>query len=498
MTHIIRQQYLHVEVNGTESEGLTVQRRLPGLCQHWLIPAIEGVLERCAPPAGHWYIERLEIDAGALSLERLEQDLAENVALALEKSLREHLPWGESALPLTTGVIQPKTPPQALQEALIYFLQTGSLPWSFRLPPDRTLEQVVLEAWQEAAQSGLSPLADREAMLRVVSDAVVRQRLVRQFSWEFLETLLARLAPPASAVVTEVFQTLSRADLPPIAAKQFALRLWETAFAGIAAARVLTSASLVSAAWELTATAQPALAHVLERHWPQITHHILVPSVIIPGSERVPAEAEVLDSLPPEATTIPDRQPPEAQEIIIPKPVRPSPGKTEHPEAREGIFINNAGLVLLHPFLPQFFAALDITADDTLRQPERALCLLHFLTTGQTSAPEYELVLPKILCNIPLAYPVATNLDLTGPEIEEALSLLEAVIHHWEALRHTSLNGLRGTFLLRPGKVTQRDDGDWLLQVETKAFDILLEQLPWGISPVRLPWMPYLVRVEWR
>ncbi len=85
------------------------------------------------------------------------------------------------------------------------------------------------------------------------------------------------------------------------------------------------------------------------------------------------------------------------------------------------------------------------------------MCLLHFLTTGQTSAPEYELVLPKILCNIPLSTPVETDLELTGLEIEEATALLEAVIRHWEALRQTSPDGLRGTFLLRPGKVSCRE-----------------------------------------
>ena len=162
----------------------------------------------------------------------------------------------------------------------------------------------------------------------------------------------------------------------------------------------------------------------------------------------------------------------------------------------EGIYISNAGLVLLHPFLPQFFAALGIAADKQLLQPERALCLLHFLATGQPVAPEYELMLPKLLCNIPLEEPVESDVALTAAEQDEAVSLLKAVIRHWEALRSTSPDGLRGTFFVRPGKISLRD-GDWLLQVEPQTWDILLDQLPWGIGMIKLPWMDRLLHVEW-
>ena len=71
------------------------------------------------------------------------------------------------------------------------------------------------------------------------------------------------------------------------------------------------------------------------------------------------------------------------------------------------------------------------------------------------------------------------------------------MIQHWTALRSTSPDALRGTFLARPGKLSRRPDGDWLLQVEPLSYDILLDQLPWGISMIQLPWMPQMLRVEW-
>jgi hypothetical protein len=88
-------------------------------------------------------------------------------------------------------------------------------------------------------------------------------------------------------------------------------------------------------------------------------------------------------------------------------------------------------------------------------------------------------------------------MELTESETDEAEALLKAVIRYWEALRNTGINGLRGEFLLRFGKLSVRSDGDWLLQVEAKTVDILLNQLPWGISMIKLPWMQKMLWVEW-
>ncbi|AOS83869.1 hypothetical protein BIU88_06710 [Chlorobaculum limnaeum] len=170
----------------------------------------------------------------------------------------------------------------------------------------------------------------------------------------------------------------------------------------------------------------------------------------------------------------------------------------EHPDERRGLYVENAGLVLLHPFLPQMFEALGIAGDDELLRPGEALRLLHYLATGDETAPEYELALPKILCGLPPASLAGEAGPFTDEEREESAALLSAVIRHWEALKNTSPDGLREAFLKRPGKLTRWHDGGWLLQVESNSFDILLDRLPWGFSMIRLPWMPSMLHVEWR
>jgi len=176
--------------------------------------------------------------------------------------------------------------------------------------------------------------------------------------------------------------------------------------------------------------------------------------------------------------------------------IRKSFSGQEHPDKTAGLYIDHAGLVLLHPFLPQFFRGIGIAEGEKLVIPNRAQYLLHFLATGIWSAPEYELPVMKVLCGLTLEYIAEPEEPLLQEDDEEVTALLSAVIHHWDALKNTSPDGLREAFLKRSGKLSF-SSGEWWLQIESKGYDILLDQLPWGISMIRLPWMPEMLRVEW-
>jgi hypothetical protein len=165
--------------------------------------------------------------------------------------------------------------------------------------------------------------------------------------------------------------------------------------------------------------------------------------------------------------------------------------------ATEEIYIRNAGLVLLHPFLQMFFENLKVAKNGQITKPKKALQLLHFLVTGRTPGPEYDLVLNKLLCGLSLSAFVPGKTRLTKKEKNECETLLKAAIGNWPALGDTSPEGLRGTFLWRDGKLSRKQDGSWLLQVRQKTVDILMERLPWGIGMVKLPWMPEMLWVEW-
>lgn len=493
--HVIRRQFLHVEVNGTEADALALQNRLSGVCQDHLLPALERAFDRCVPAHENWSIERLDIDAGSLDSDRLEQDLAERLGQAIEKSLLARTPSGITASPTTgSGDSGQKSTQRNMDDVLVYFLKTGRLPWAFRLPEGKSLEQTVLDVWQENSQSSINP----GAVFAVLAFTDARKRLMSQFSSFFLATLLDRISPEGNKVMSGILQALRNSGAPPVAIKPFEKHLWETVFALIGTTGVLTEQVIVGEAWRNLPSPMaqhPWLLNLLGRHWPA-----LIPDS---HSQRSATQKAAQISDKPFPPKLPENQPHSPPAVT--KSVKTRPLETAEPihtaavtaEAREGLYIENAGLVLLHPFLPRLFEGLGIAVEDKLIQPERALCLLQFLTTGQRIAPEYDLVLPKILCNLPLEAPVESGIELTDSETAEAEALLSAVIQHWDALRNTSIDGLRGTFLLRFGKLSLRDDGDWLLQVESKTVDILLNHLPWGIAMIKLPWMQRMLWVEW-
>jgi hypothetical protein len=163
------------------------------------------------------------------------------------------------------------------------------------------------------------------------------------------------------------------------------------------------------------------------------------------------------------------------------------------------MYVANAGIVLLHPFLSRLFDNLGLTTGGIFvdkRLTHKALTVLHYLATGETSVLEYNLTLAKLLCELPLNSPVDGHWILTKEEQETCDGLLKVAIDYWSALGNTSPEGLREGFLQRKGKLINRPSG-WLLQVERTTIDVLVDRLPWGLGIVKLPWMGDFLTVEW-
>jgi hypothetical protein len=162
-------------------------------------------------------------------------------------------------------------------------------------------------------------------------------------------------------------------------------------------------------------------------------------------------------------------------------------------------YVRHAGIVLLAPFIQSFFKELGLLKGLLWKNEEcryRAIHLLNFLSTGMDNQPEYSLVLEKIICSTPVVEPIPLGIKLKENERAEALLLLESVIEHWKAIKNTTVEGLRETFLKRDGIITRHEQG-WLVQIERKSWDVLLDKMPWGFSTLNLPWNDYLIYTEW-
>ena len=169
-------------------------------------------------------------------------------------------------------------------------------------------------------------------------------------------------------------------------------------------------------------------------------------------------------------------------------------------DAEEGIYLANAGTVLLHPFLPAFFKNLQLIEQENFKDilsHQKALYLLHYLATGNTKPGEHELVIAKVLCSWPLEEPVGNLVNLTEEELNKSNELLLSAIQQWSILKSTSPDGLRESFLQRKGKLFRKND-TLILQVEHSSIDMLLGHLPWNLGIIKLPWMHDILKVEWR
>jgi len=165
-------------------------------------------------------------------------------------------------------------------------------------------------------------------------------------------------------------------------------------------------------------------------------------------------------------------------------------------ETLDDIYINNAGLVLLWPFLSSLFAQLEVIQEGMMQQPEQAVLLIHGLLSDDFAESEHELVLNKILCGLALHTPLVLDPSRYPDQKSLLDSLLQAAIQHWSALGSVSPTWFRQVFLQRNG-VLKRQQSTWLLQVEGAPADVLLNKLPWGISTIKLPWMPQPLMVQW-
>ncbi|KAA3613644.1 MAG: hypothetical protein DWQ05_15290 [Calditrichaeota bacterium] len=167
--------------------------------------------------------------------------------------------------------------------------------------------------------------------------------------------------------------------------------------------------------------------------------------------------------------------------------------------AADELYVANAGLVLLWPFIKSFFSLLKLTDDKRFLQRNlqiHAVYLLQYLVESITEIPEFVLPLNKILCGLDPADIVEPVADITDYEMDESTRFLTEVIQQAPILREMSIQGFRHTFLLRKGILRARDSS-WLLQVERETHDVVLDRFPWGWEWIKLPWMATAIRVEW-
>jgi len=158
-----------------------------------------------------------------------------------------------------------------------------------------------------------------------------------------------------------------------------------------------------------------------------------------------------------------------------------------------GISVQYAGLVFLHPFFSSLFTISGIITEGDKQIPVRnlskAAALLHFVATGREELFEFELGFIKLLLGMDPSDSLAVSKGLlTQNQMEEVESMLQAVVSLWSSIGNTSNDGLRTTFIQRNGMLYPFENG-WKVILESAAYDMLINTIPWSYSIIKLPWM---------
>ncbi|MGK6352095.1 contractile injection system tape measure protein [Parapedobacter sp. DT-150] len=514
--HIVHKQCIEMAFSDmTDTHGLP--QRIGELFSEKIQPGMQRLFDRYCADAYAVSLEQLEVDCGSLPFDRWEEAFVESALHSLEEQLRSIA---------AQKVHYSNHLRRSAGRAWLFFLEQGHFSWDS--PADRMAELEPLLKWDEALieQSfrlfGRTPHALRRLMttctpkfragfitqvMRCVGGPVTElfgalPSTVRSSSW-FQETVLAAISQ-------------CRATHGPRRYEAFAILLPQLFERGGASVNGLASDGRPTGAW-LT----DAATAVLVKQLPALTSKLngprwqpLLTQVAASIQPTRPDLAEKLKASIRSAATGPEAtggnkrlmdQEPVYNNMIAGGPMGSDATggavMTKTPEEQEeyDIYINNAGLVLLHPYIASLLEATGLTKDHAFAADggvASAVLLLQYLITGEEQPDESILPLNKILCGLSPQTVVDVGRPLHPQWKAEGEELLQAVTAHWKALKNTSIEGLRETFLRRPGKVRHAPNG-WQLHIEVKTVDVLLNSLPWGMSIVRLPWMDELLYVSW-
>jgi hypothetical protein len=162
--------------------------------------------------------------------------------------------------------------------------------------------------------------------------------------------------------------------------------------------------------------------------------------------------------------------------------------------------IENAGIVIGGAYFERLFTMLKITEDKKFKDTvsiQKAIKLLYYFCRHKIDCWEHELMLNKILCGLDFNHPLDNNVEILDEEKNTVDGLIDAILKNWPVMSNTTPDGLRESFLQRKGFLITNEEG-WLLNVEKKPFDMLIDTLPWGLSMIKFPWMKGVLRVNWK
>ena len=446
--HIVQKQRYEIKTR-KQKTALDMQNRIDDINTRYISPLLAESLDKYFPPDEVTVIDKVELDLENINIYTGNDEWADKFFVKLNEQLRSLTVQNEN---------KKEERSQHVARVWIWFLKYGILP-------------------QESFYNSVSEIKNEFATINDSDKEILRSFLIHETSEEIIQRFVANTG---------------------IEEKKFHLQLF-------------FSKDIKSMTWQIENEIGLSGKKIWQGKnffsqlvWQDIfSYMIKTLRVSTPDSVLIDIKKIIKESI--NKLTVPDIGFTEGEKESSEKDVEISPGKEENEKHIEGlmlpgeIFISNAGLCLLAPWIGAFFKQLKLTTGDKFTdkwKQQHAVYLLHYLITTEENPTEELLVFSKLLCGWPLQMPVINSFEITEEERKECEDLLTSMIQNWDVLKNTSINGLRESFLQRAGKLIEHDDY-FVIQPEQQSIDLLLEYISWNFHYIRLPWMKKTIKVEW-
>ena len=551
--HIIKRQVLDLQIP-SQKGSFELQNRVSSLYRNKIIPLMDTVLSRLSDSDEIHRIDSLEIDLGTVDINDLEAQFVTKVEQQLRRRLAEAIDCeqteqkssvetnaSQTANKSTTERTLDQThrklsvknnESQTVQQSVAkqlrrlrpsssqptksdsidsqleifkHFIQTGTLPWWAKQLSQQELAKCLEDLITH------HPEQIKPVLLHTLLDQQQLRRLIEQFSNANLLAMVQLLVPGLPNIIanfnTDLSSILKSVDLlAHLSSHRLRLEQWR----GI----LFNLLSGTMAEPDKKLLIRLTVLHIATSVG--IPYHNLLEQIVKTVTQLQQSEQHFDSDLPDIIEQIykvksngqqdqPQANKKQSSETLDNKVQQFERDELQRSRERfndsDELYLANAGLIIFWPFLARLFETLDLVQAQAqefknVESSERAVHLLQYLVDESSETAEHLLPLNKLLCGLGLMEPVSASIDISEQEKAECEKLLTAVIQHWTALKNTSIDGLRKAFLQREAILRIRDGG-WLLQVERATHDILLDNIPWSIRMIKLPWMEELIYVEW-
>jgi len=480
MQHVIKKQIISLQLEES-LDSFRLQQQISDYFWREMLPLLEKEFDRISVEGEVVSLDRVEIDLGVILKDEVNTMVWDtNIISQLRKEI-EALETEQLITTAEPGIRLARS--DSSFQAWLFYMQQGFLPWNVLSTDETWYEQVLDELVDN--QHRINRL--QQAMF---TNEVMLLRIVRQHPLSFLLELVEILRAEKHAELFKEVEEIYAQIIVPGGAnpKKAGIKYSEQRSAAMRAIYESTIREMLTSASSSTAglaSLAPAMLQSLKQKWNAVKD-LKEPtsSTGKPAAEIRPPSFQNLQKMPVSST----------EADIIEADVYMEQLKDD------GIYVDGIGLVLVHLFIPALLELVGFTNNKQfidLRAQERAVYLLHYVTTGKKDAEEHELLIPKLLCAFDPSLPINIGVKLLKWHYKEADHMLKAAIAAWGILKKTSPDGLREGFLKRKGKVYLGNERIHFL-VEKSGIDVLLDQLPWTLSILKYPWLKDFIKIEWR